>query len=233
MLQILKCNRCVTIALLRGIPTNDIANPIKMMLRSALLLATVVVAMPAATAQTLQPQPTPQERTSRKPNEMPVDLRALGLRKISSGSGLQKLDISIDQEDVEAIIEQSVEEAMESAVEELQNLNIELKEALQELEELEVEIPRLEMDLEPLDMMADESDARVDVEGEEDTPEQEWEADLDQGSSRYVDWDEINKKDSSKEKLKEAKQNRKAGKVKKPSEVKDEKERSKGLKKIN
>lgn len=171
-----------------------------------------------------------------------------GLKKIGGGRS-PRIDIHIDQAKLEADIEAAVETALKSVEHSLEGLHINIEpieislgslealdaleplgslEALDALEPLAIIIPELDINIEPIEIELDELEMGIDENVWNDEDDEDESDDEDQAINT------INVKDKYKEETKEIKADKaKAAKEKKnKSKGKSDKERAKGLKKV-
>ncbi len=151
-----------------------------------------------------------------------------GLRKIASGSGLKNLNIEVDIDEV--ALENSIQLAIKNAMESMRVLEtleihiepieINLKKLDLNLDVIRIEIPRLDINLEPIDIDLNDMDFDIDIDMDND---RDW--DDNDENDHSLDWDKEKEKNKEKDKVKE--------KDKGDKLTKEEKDKSKGLKKLN
>lgn len=154
-----------------------------------------------------------------------------GLRKIGGGRS-PKIDVHIDQAKLEADIEMAVETALRSVEHSLEGLQINI-EPIEidlgnlniDLEPLVINIPDIDIDIEPIEVELDDMDMDMDNddwndEGEDDDEEEDRHVDKIKAKDWVKEDKEIGKEKPAKEK---------AYKVKEKSD----KEKAKGLKKVD
>ncbi|MEK6782248.1 MAG: hypothetical protein AABY93_11100 [Bacteroidota bacterium] len=198
-----------------------------------------------------------EEKTQTDPTKEESS-RSDGLRKISThGSPDWDFDINIDEEALEANIKLAVENAMKSVevaldklVINIEPIEINLGDLNLDMDPIEINIPALDIDIEPIEVNLDDLDIDIDIDDDSD-----WNEDEDNDEGEGNDEDEDNddedddndkffrkdestppvKKDQSKEKdqLKDKSNKKEKSSIDKPDQEKLEKDKSKGLKKIN
>jgi hypothetical protein len=161
------------------------------------------------------------------------EAKEAGLKKIAGGSAHKNLniDVNIDEEALEASIEVAIKNAMES-LRVLEQLEIHIEPISIDLSNLNllhnpivIDIPHIEENVEPIDIDLDEMDFDMDIDMDFDI-DNDFDWDNDNGNDDDNDWSFDKDKKKEKEKLKEEKD-----KPAKPT--KQEKDKAKGLKKIN
>ena len=189
-------------------------NPKKMKRNLPLLL---VLAIMVAAALPAKSQNTDRQEAKEKSE---------GLRKISSTRPDYKFEVRIDKEQLEATIEKAIENALRSVETALESIEIEIEDIEINLNSLEMNSESIIIDIPDIDVSIDLDELDIDLDEDDfDFDNDDWD------NNDWGDWDE----DDDRVVIRKQYKNEQVLKIKNvhKSDKGDEKEKSKGLKKIN